>query len=206
MPQDVAKVKESYTGAVSARAAGAAEGGAGGGGRSRLRSRGMPNSCEGMAAMLDLALKGSQGLLTPLIAIIVAWIAWQQLAANREKLKLDKYERRFKVYAALTAFVGAVTIHANMKDEDLVRFLRETAEADFLFGDDDIIRNYLRKVRNVAHSVATANAEYRDYTQDCPPGYDHKQIVQTKYDALRWLADQDEEARKLFKPYMELDK
>ena len=33
-----------------------------------------------------------------MIASIVAWIAYQQYEINRQKLKLDLYDRRFKIY------------------------------------------------------------------------------------------------------------
>lgn len=37
-------------------------------------------------------------LSLPIIAIASIFIAWQQYSANREKLKLDLYDRRFKIY------------------------------------------------------------------------------------------------------------
>jgi len=37
-------------------------------------------------------------LSLPVIAIASIFIAWQQYSANREKLKLDLYDRRFKIY------------------------------------------------------------------------------------------------------------
>ncbi len=37
-------------------------------------------------------------LSLPIIAIASVFIAWQQYSANREKLKLDLYDRRFKIY------------------------------------------------------------------------------------------------------------
>jgi len=39
-----------------------------------------------------------QGLLTPLIAIITTYIAWQQWKGNQLKLKMERYERRLRVY------------------------------------------------------------------------------------------------------------
>jgi len=37
-------------------------------------------------------------LLTPLIAIITTYIAYQQWQGNKLKLKMERYERRLRVY------------------------------------------------------------------------------------------------------------
>jgi hypothetical protein len=35
-----------------------------------------------------------QGLLTPVVAIVAVYIAWQQWKANERKFKFEQYERR----------------------------------------------------------------------------------------------------------------
>ena len=40
-------------------------------------------------------------LLTPTIAIITTYIAYEQWRTNRNKLKLDLFDRRFAVYDAM---------------------------------------------------------------------------------------------------------
>ncbi len=153
---------------------------------------------------IDAALKISQGLLTPVIAGIAVYIAWQQYAVNRDKLRLDQYEKRLRVYQALMRFIGSLLMHADLKTEDLVEFNTGAAETDFVFSNDEAIRNLIVNVRNVALSVMSANSEYRDWTQDQPPGYDHRLVVKTKHDGLLWLAEQQEVARKLFRPHLAL--
>lgn len=39
-----------------------------------------------------------------LISAYVAWVAYQQYRTNREKLRLDLYDRRFGVYTAAIDF------------------------------------------------------------------------------------------------------
>ncbi len=43
--------------------------------------------------------------LTPLIAIIAVYIAYQQYNTNRQKLRLDLYDKRFKVFLGLQSLL-----------------------------------------------------------------------------------------------------
>lgn len=48
-----------------------------------------------------------QGLLTPVIAIIVTYIAYQQMRTNQAKLKLDLLELRLEVYDSVNKLFDA---------------------------------------------------------------------------------------------------
>ena len=53
-----------------------------------------------------------------MIASIVAWIAYQQYEINRQKSKLDLYDRRFKIYSGAIDLVRVAcrTTHENHKE------------------------------------------------------------------------------------------
>ena len=114
-----------------------------------------------------------QGLLTPLIAIIATYIAWQQWKGNELKLKLDRYERRLRIYQEVIKMLRTCS---NRKPEwaDLIDFGSSTAEADFLFGPE--IRQYIDEIVSRAAALIAANAEYRDFTQPVPAEYDHDKL------------------------------
>ena len=54
-----------------------------------------------------------QALLTPLIAIIATYIAYQQWNTNKLKLKLDRYERRLRVYQKIVELVSKFDFASN---------------------------------------------------------------------------------------------
>ncbi|MAF04697.1 hypothetical protein [Herbaspirillum sp.] len=72
-------------------------------------------------------------LLTPLTAIFVAYIAWQQWRLSRHKLKLDLFEKRWAIYAAANDLLASL-----VKGDDAERrlrvaeFNRRRQEAQFL--------------------------------------------------------------------------
>jgi hypothetical protein len=122
---------------------------------------------------IDELLKISQGLLTPVIGIITTYIAWQQWQTNRNKLKLDRYERRLQVYKEVVRFIGIAIQNANYDNNELMTFRPKVSEADFLFEEE--VGRYIDELHRRAVKLNYWNSEYRDYSQPKPEGYDHKE-------------------------------
>src|SRR5688572_2839994 len=76
------------------------------------------------------------GLLTPFIAIVALYIAVQQHNVQRDKLRLDLYEKRLAVFNATMNLLASVESDAVASGAALYRFITETANARFLFGVD----------------------------------------------------------------------
>lgn len=153
---------------------------------------------------MDEFLKISQGLLTPVVAIIATYIAWQQWKTNRDKLNFDRYERRLKVYEEVVRFISIGIREANYENDELMNFKPKVSEADFLFGDE--VFKYINELQERAVNLSYWNKEYRDYSQPKPENYDHKKIVEGKHKEILWISSQDESARKLFKKYLDVSK
>src|SRR5262245_41643961 len=106
-----------------------------------------------LSAILMATLSYSRAALAPVIAIVPAYIAWQQWQTNRNKLKLDLYERRFKAFAALRDVLGKM--YTTGTDETtLLQLVTQTQEVEFLFDDD--IKNYAEEVWRHADRLAAA--------------------------------------------------
>jgi endonuclease V-like protein UPF0215 family len=50
----------------------------------------------------------SKALLTPVIAIVATYIAWQQWKTNALKLHLDRYDRRLKIYQEVKKILSII--------------------------------------------------------------------------------------------------
>ncbi len=129
-----------------------------------------------------------QGLLTPLIAIITTYIAWQQWKGNQLKLKMDRYERRLHVYQEVVKTLKECTSGELREFRVIVDFGASTAEADFLFGPE--IRQYLDEISSRAAKLRSSNVQYRDFTQPVPAGYDHEKIVNEMSTQANWFVEQ----------------
>ena len=97
------------------------------------------------------ALSDISKLFLPLIAIIGLYIAWQQFVANREKIRLDLYDRRFKIYDTIIRTMYEVSYGAeDLATEVYSSFFTACDEAQFLLPQRicekvDIVRKLVRE-------------------------------------------------------------
>jgi hypothetical protein len=149
-------------------------------------------------------LQIAQGLLTPLIALITAYIAWQQWQATKLKMNLDRYERRLKIYQATHKFILEVITDLKPELSQMFGFDSATAEADFVFPTQ--IREYLDELFSHANKLRSAKVQYRDYTQEIPPDYNHRKICEEISEHSQWFIEQPQIAKKIFKPLLNIIK
>jgi hypothetical protein len=142
------------------------------------------------------------GFLTPLIAVVTVYIAWQQWKTNSQKLVIDRYDRRLRVYGEVRKILSIIVRDAKATTDDLLRFRTSVSEADFLFGPE--IMAYITEIYERGLHLWRWNQEYRDYTQEKPPGYDHAKVVSEMHKELTWLTDQFEPAKEKFRKYLDI--
>jgi len=145
-----------------------------------------------------------KALLTPVIAIVAAYIAWQQWKTNQLKLKLERYDRRVHIYNEVKRILSIIIRDADVSLDELLKFRTAVSEADFLFGSE--IPEYLDEIYSHGIELSRCKKEYRDITQEIPKGYDHNMIVQGQLKNLVWLSEQFEPAKQKFKKYLDISK
>lgn len=153
---------------------------------------------------MDQLIDISKAFLTPLIAIVATYIAWQQWKTNHQKLNLERYDRRLRVYEEVRKILSIIARDANVSMDALLYFRTSVSEADFLFGPE--IPKYIEKIYKHGLNLGRCCQEYRDFTQDHPEGYDHKKVVDEKHKELNWLLDQFKPAKEKFKKYLDITK
>jgi hypothetical protein len=145
-----------------------------------------------------------QGLLTPVIGLTTLYIAWQQWRVNERKSVLDRYERRLQIYQRVVEMLRLIVRDFKPEIHDLLKFSAETAEADFLFGDE--ISKYLNEIYVHGVNLHAAKFEYRDFTQQPPPGYDHQKVVDAITREEGWFVEQFPVAKEKFKKYLDISR
>lgn len=146
----------------------------------------------------------SKALLTPVIAIVATYIAWQQWKTNQLKLHFDRYDRRLKVYEEVRQILSIIFRDANASYDDLLKFKRAVSEADFLFGPE--IPAYIEEIYQRGVKLQYWSGEYRDDTQSKPEGYDHQKVCDGMHAELEWLSAQFEPAHQKFKKHLNVSR
>ena len=91
------------------------------------------------------------GLLVPLTTLIMVYIAYQQMKANRIKVKYNLYADREKIFDATMEFIGLVFTDGVAQRKDINDFLRKTNKSKFLLGKK--VSNYLDTLRENARKL-----------------------------------------------------
>jgi hypothetical protein len=145
-----------------------------------------------------------KGLLTPLIAVITAYIAWQQWKTNERRFKLDRYDRRFRVYKDVIEFIALACQDFKPSWPDIIRFHRAIAEADFLFGSD--ISAYLNELSDQVVACRVAHLEYDHFQQQPPTGDEHRRVMDEMHKGSTWLSTQHQAAKQKFQKYLDVSR
>ena len=144
-----------------------------------------------------------QSTLPILIAVAVGYVAYQQHRTTAVRARLDLFDRRFRVVAAIRTVLSSVSRDADIKKDELLRFRSGVFEADFLFGDE--IVKYIDDVYLHGLKLATAN-ELNKAKFDRPDNYDVKKNAVEMDTHLGWLTDQLGQLKVIFKKYLDVSK
>lgn len=77
-----------------------------------------------------------QALLTPVVAIVTTYIAYQQYRIKRDERSLELYDRRLAIFNRVIAIVDRVFSGETVRYEEAQDWINSVREADFLFGEE----------------------------------------------------------------------
>lgn len=141
-------------------------------------------------------------LLTPLIALLAAYVAWQQYKVQHRAFNVQMYERRYIVFKAFMSFFADIMREGKVSYQRLGQFYAEASEADFLF--DDAIPNMREELYSRGVDlVSTYERMYpRDGVPGLPVGPERSEVAKQAGDHLKWFFKQIPETKRLFKAEM----
>ena len=138
---------------------------------------------------------------TLILGVIVAYIAWRQHKTDRNKLKLDLYDRRLKLYEAAMDFIAGVVRNGNAEDVALIEFLKSVRESRFLFSKE--VEKYFTQLYTRGVDLQYSNKVTSD--PGVPVGEERTEAAREHADIFKWFAKQFEELKERLTPYMGFD-
>ncbi len=137
-------------------------------------------------------------LLTPTIAVAVAWISFQQWRTARTRLNLDIFDKRSQVYeSALQALTWIARDGSAKKSNAFEPIYLAWREGQFLFGSE--VTDHLDSLMTKIMEVTAIEFELDS------PEKGSSELVQRKWDLLKQLASERLELVNWFRPYMLID-
>jgi hypothetical protein len=138
-------------------------------------------------------------LLAPTVAILGSLIAYRQWRIAQSKLKLDLFDRRFRVFEAARNLIAFVVARGKTDDEQIGIFVGATREARWLF--DAGIADYLNvELHNSAVELETLFLLVQD------PIMENERVanILKKAELKKWFYAQYAVLEDKFAPYLQL--
>jgi hypothetical protein len=133
--------------------------------------------------------------LTLGLACAVAIIAYAQWRTANQRVVIDLFERRLRVYEAFRDVVVEIAKHGEASPTSGNRFWSVQADAEFLFGAD--VHAFLTRVGKYIIALHTLRE-----IDDLHPRRD--QLIEYKSEIFMRLSNSLQEATTVFKPYIGL--
>lgn len=138
--------------------------------------------------------------LSVVTALIALYIAFQQWKTNRDKVKLDLYDRRYKIYDETRRFIASAVRNGDLTNDDFSKFYSVLPEARFLFQED--VYCYMQELINKGASLH-ANSMIASGNSQSP---NFERAVDVSGDIVNWYSQQHDRLQAIFKPYLSFEK
>lgn len=141
-----------------------------------------------------------QALLTPAIAVAVGVIAFMQWRTAHQKVVLDLFDRRLKVYNELEEIAAEIEINRAVTDQAAARSRQAFLQAKFLFGADAFgeINKFYKAVRRFRR-IPTATGLYISEQEN------FNAMVSNNSSAIETITNFRQQMPNTFEAYMRMD-
>lgn len=147
--------------------------------------------------MFDLSLNEA---LTIGIALGVALVAWSQYRLERNRFRLDLFDKRFAVYASVLAFIKEASDKRAWPDEADCDFRSQIETSRFLFPRE--VTDYMTTIRKTIIDFA----EQSEAVADTPHGdTDRPRLLKLRRESLRYLREEHTKVAAVFVPHMAIE-
>ena len=151
---------------------------------------------------LKSLIEALNAALTPLIAIIATYIAYQQYRVNQNKLSHELYDRRLKVFKSVMAFYSEIMRQGTIRYPLLTQFYADSGEAEFLYGEE--ITSHIDTLYRKDIKLAYLNEQMYPSSGDpgLPVGDQRTQVSQEHSQLVGWFIDELPKTKVMFRKYL----
>ena len=140
-------------------------------------------------------------MMTPTIAIVGSFIAFQQWKINQVRLRHELYDRRMAVYSKLMSYLSAIMRDASFPQEAFSYWFSASYEGFFLF--DDKMHEYLESI-NAKSRAFRSNCRRLDTKRGKSDNKEWQELCEQNEELQSWFEEQFDTARNEFSRFLRL--
>ncbi len=129
-----------------------------------------------------MEVQTATAIITSAVAFLVAVITCGQWVTNRARLKHELFDRRYKIYEKIAAFLSKIASAGCVQAGEDLQFLIDTKQAFFVFGCDVAIKDLVLEIFKHAADLYCLNAEMNSLT-----GGEHNSNIQEQRRIKNWF-------------------
>ena len=139
------------------------------------------------------------------IAVLLAYIAYQNYKINfansrvqKDKLRLDLFDRRHRIFRASQELFATVVREGALTQKALFKFSADSSDSEFLFGEE--IKDYISEIYKRGVKLIYINERLND--RSLKVGDERSKLAHENSELLKWFGDQFEVSREKFRKYL----
>ncbi len=136
-------------------------------------------------------------MLTPLIALIALLIAYRQWRTSQNKLRLDLFEKRLKVYEATFNLISTIAGSGEVPENVDLEYRGGIKSTEWLF--DESIMEYLKEIWGQCQLFLHYQSSLVEIDND-----ERIRNSQRRADIREWFGKQYLVVEKKFKPFLKI--
>lgn len=104
-----------------------------------------------------------KAMLTPTIALIAVYIAFQQYSLAKQKQDIDIYDRRLRIYNNTIQFLRKIERNGDIEADDYHDWECMIFESEFLF--DEVVKSHLDKISEISAILLNINNQMHENSE-----------------------------------------
>jgi len=147
--------------------------------------------------ILTIFSSASPGIL----GLATLLVSWRQYATSNEQVRIELFDKRFKVYFAAKRFAATVVRENKVENDDFYEFRRDTSESTFLFPQG--IQKLLRSIHEAANKKRTYRRKSDHMMNMSGPSEETSQIIDDEERETLKLQELLESLEEEFMPFLD---
>jgi len=152
-----------------------------------------------MPFLLDIIVKLAPAFVALVVGSFGTYIGFNQYRTNRDKLRLDLFEKRLEAYEKLQEYFNCLRRDARVDDKAIPILAEARYKSLFLFGNE--ITEHINEVWDKAFEMRRIELKLHG-SKALPVGEERAQVCYEKDELLQWNYAQQEDSPKRYAKYL----